>query len=110
MGEKFKDQLVEQEEQIAGLMKERDTAIQESQRLQAENESSMNEVKEVLQALEELAMNYDQKSQEAVSKEKENEALLEDLKKSAVSHHRTVNQSFDIRLLSEITSEYPNCQ
>lgn len=85
LGEKFKDQLVEQEEQIAGLMKERDTAIQESQRLQAENESSMNEVKEVLQALEELAMNYDQKSQEAVSKEKENEALLEDLKKSAAS-------------------------
>ena len=84
ISEKYKEQIVEMEEQIAGLMRERDTATQETQRLQGENESANNEVKEVLQALEELAMNYDQKLQETSAKEKENESLLDELKKKAV--------------------------
>ena len=84
ISEKYKEQIVEMEEQIAGLMREHDTATQETQRLQGENESANNEVKEVLQALEELAMNYDQKLQETTAKEKENESLLDELKKKAV--------------------------
>jgi kinesin family protein 5 len=52
--------------------------------LQNENEKSKDEVKEVLQALEELAMNYDQKLQEVDNKNKENDKLQEDLSSKQV--------------------------
>lgn len=54
-------------------------------RITQENESSKEEVKEVLQALEELAVNYDTKSQEVETKNKENETLNEELSAKQVS-------------------------
>lgn len=69
--EKLKEQMLEQDELIAATRRDYEALQAEMNRIQQENESAKEEVKEVLQALEELAVNYDQKSQEVDAKNKE---------------------------------------
>ncbi len=52
---------------------------------QVENDSAKGEAKDVLQALEELAVNYDQKSQEADTKAREYNLIFEELSQKQVS-------------------------
>uniref|UniRef100_A0A671Q1L8 Kinesin-like protein n=1 Tax=Sinocyclocheilus anshuiensis TaxID=1608454 RepID=A0A671Q1L8_9TELE len=85
LAEKLKQQMLDQEELLASTRRDHDNLRAELTRLQMENEASKEEVKEVLQALEELAVNYDQKSQEVEDKTKEFESLSEELnQKSSV--------------------------
>ncbi len=63
------------------MRKENDDLQMRISSLEADNEAQKDEVKEVLKALEELAMNFDQKQQEAENKGKENENLTIELDK-----------------------------
>jgi hypothetical protein len=83
--EKFNQQVNENEELINQLRKENDDLQMRIASLENDNESQKDEVKEVLKALEELAMNFDQKQQEAEIKSKENETLTLELDKKLSS-------------------------
>ena len=85
MIEKLNQQLIEQEELISNARRDNDLLQQEVGRISQDNDSAKDEVKEVLQALEELAMNYDQKSQEVDTKNKENEELNDELSQKLVN-------------------------
>ncbi|XP_078136574.1 kinesin-1 heavy chain-like [Sander vitreus] len=85
MMESLKQQMLDQEELLASSRRDHDTLQTELNRLLSENEASKEEVKEVLQALEELALNYDLKSQEVEDKAQEFEALSEELNEKSSS-------------------------
>jgi len=59
--EKLKEQMLEQEELITSSRRDYENLTKEMSKIQGENDSAKDEVKDVLQALEELAVNYDQK-------------------------------------------------
>ncbi|KAF4112649.1 kinesin heavy chain [Onychostoma macrolepis] len=77
--EKLKEQMLDQEELLASSRGDGERVQCELSRLQANSDSAKAEVKEVLQALEELALNYDQKSQEAEDTRIHNKRLIEEL-------------------------------
>ncbi|XP_052461320.1 kinesin heavy chain-like isoform X1 [Carassius gibelio] len=77
--EKLKEQILDQDELLASSRGDSDKVQTELGRLQTESESAKAEVREVLQALEELAVNYDQKSLEVEEKNLHNKQLAEQL-------------------------------
>uniref|UniRef100_A0AAQ4PB87 Kinesin-like protein n=1 Tax=Gasterosteus aculeatus aculeatus TaxID=481459 RepID=A0AAQ4PB87_GASAC len=84
MVEKLKERMLDQEELLASSRGNSERVQSELGTLQTENESAKAEVKEVLQALEELAVNYDQKSLEVEEKSAQNKLLAEECAKKMV--------------------------
>ncbi|XP_077695014.1 LOW QUALITY PROTEIN: kinesin heavy chain [Eretmochelys imbricata] len=76
--EKLSQQMLEQEELLVSTRGDNEKVQRELGRLQVENDSAKEEVREVLQALEELALNYDQKAQEAEEKGQQNQLLVDE--------------------------------
>ncbi|CAL8259514.1 unnamed protein product [Gadus morhua 'NCC'] len=77
--EKLKEQMMDQDELLASSRGDGDKVQMELGRLQVESDCAKAEVKEVLLALEELAVNYDQKSQEVEEKGLQNQLLADQL-------------------------------
>jgi len=88
--EKLKEQMLEQEELIASTRRDYENLTKEMTKIQSENDSAKDEVKDVLQALEELAVNYDQKSQEAETKSREYNTVSDELSQKQ-SQLNTIN-------------------
>ncbi|KAM6977327.1 kinesin family member 5Aa [Aplochiton taeniatus] len=83
--EKLKEQMLDQDELLASSRGDGDKVQVELGRLQVESDCAKAEVKEVLQALEELAINYDKKSQEVEEKGLQNQILADQLAQKMAS-------------------------
>ncbi|XP_077071378.1 kinesin heavy chain [Siphateles boraxobius] len=85
LAENLKQQMVDQDELMACTRRDYEKIQEDLNRLQHENEAAKGEVKEVLQALEELAVNYDQKSHEVEERGKTNQQISEELVQKSVA-------------------------
>uniref|UniRef100_F6UK45 Kinesin-like protein n=1 Tax=Ciona intestinalis TaxID=7719 RepID=F6UK45_CIOIN len=85
MLERVKQQMTEQEDIITQHRIDYENLQEEMTRLQTDNEAAKEEVQDVLQALEELALNYDRKVQIAEDKHKELNQVSEELSEKTKS-------------------------
>ncbi|XP_001641415.2 kinesin heavy chain isoform X2 [Nematostella vectensis] len=98
----LKEQIAEQEESLKASRSDNERLQTQINSIQAESETSKTEVKEVLQALEELAVNYDQKLQEVDAKNKENDKLNDEITTKQVELSKTTKALEEVRDSSSI--------
>ncbi|CAJ0940320.1 unnamed protein product, partial [Ranitomeya imitator] len=99
--EKLKQQMLDQDELLISTRGDNDKVQMELTRLQSENDCAKEEVKEVLQALEELAVNYDQKSQEVEDKTLQNKILADELSQKVAT---LISLETDLHRLQEFST------
>lgn len=98
LNEQLQQQILELEDSLVFTKANAECLEGQVGSISKEHDASKNEMKEVLQALEELAVNYDQKLQEVNQRSKENEVLMEDLNKEQQSRQSVVKE---LELLQE---------
>ncbi|KAJ0005316.1 hypothetical protein NQD34_015210 [Periophthalmus magnuspinnatus] len=82
--EELKQQVLEQDQMILSMRADVDRLQGELSRSQAGCDEAKDEVKEVLQALEELALNYDHKSTESQNRSRELNQVQQELQQKTV--------------------------
>jgi len=98
LNEQLQQQIVELEDSLVFTKANAECLEGQVGSISKEHDASKNEMKEVLQALEELAVNYDQKLQEVNQRSKENEGLMDDLNKEQQNRQTSVKE---LELLQE---------
>merc|ERR1712013_462694 len=98
MNEQLQQQIIELEDSLVFTKANAECLEGQVGSISKEHDASKNEMKEVLQALEELAVNYDQKLQEVNQRSKENEGLMDDLGKEQQSRQSAIKE---LELLQE---------
>lgn len=76
--------MLEQEELLSSINRDYEALQNQMTQIEAENDAAKEEAKEVLQALEEMAVNYDEKSKEIEDKNRLNEQLNDELSEKLV--------------------------
>ncbi|EUB62238.1 Kinesin heavy chain [Echinococcus granulosus] len=81
---RLRQQLEEQEEMLRTARLEAETSLADVAQLQAECQSSKEEAKDILQALEELALSHDQREAELAVRDREIEEIKEQLAQTSL--------------------------
>lgn len=112
LAEQLKQQIADQEDSINQRRAEYEKTVQELAQAQSENAKAHDEAEELLSALQELALNLEQKKTEVTELRKENETLQDDLNKNRMDIVTSSSQFDELKeqCMSQTRRIYENLQ